>query len=101
MLESFHFLQPDWLYMLIPLAVILLLLKPNSGSKDPWQKIIDKDLLPWLKVNKAGNGSRVLPIWLLSTGWLITVLALANPVWEKLPQPVFQTDQASVIVLYL
>ena len=101
MFESFHFLQPDWLYMLIPLVVILLLLKPNAGSKDPWQKIIDKDLLPWLKVNKSGSGSRLLPIWLLSTGWLITILALANPVWEKLPQPVFQTDQAKVIVLDL
>ena len=101
MFESFHFLQPDWLYMLIPLVVILLLLKPNAGSKDPWQKIIDKDLLPWLKVNKTGSGSRLLPIWLLSTGWLITILALANPVWEKLPQPVFQTDQAKVIVLDL
>ena len=101
MFESFHFLQPDWLYMLIPLVVILLLLKPNAGSKDPWQKIIDKDLLPWLKVNKTGSGSRLLPIWLLSTGWLITILALANPVWEKLSQPVFQTDQAKVIVLDL
>ena len=101
MFESFHFLQPDWLYMLIPLVVILLLLKPNAGSKDPWQKIIDKDLLPWLKVNKTGSGNRLLPIWLLSTGWLITILALANPVWEKLPQPVFQTDQAKVIVLDL
>jgi len=99
--ESFHFLQPDWLYLLLPLAIILLLLKPNAGSKDPWQKVIDKDLLPWLKVKNAGSGSSRLPIWLLGMGWLVSVIALANPVWEKLPQPVFQTDQARVIVLDL
>lgn len=101
MLESFHFLQPDWLYLLLPLLVILILMKPGTNASNPWQNIIDKDLLPWLKVKNAGSGSRVLPLWLLSTGWLITIVALANPVWEKLPQPVFQTDQARVIVLDL
>ena len=99
--ESFHFLQPDWFYLLIPLAVLLLLLKPNAGSKDSWQKVIDKDLLPWLKVKSTGSGSSRLPVWLLGLGWLVSVIALANPVWEKLPQPVFQTDQARVIVLDL
>ena len=101
MLESFHFLNPDWLYLLIPLALVLLLLRPGLGSRDPWQKIIDKDLLPWLKVKDGGTGSRYLPVWLLSASWLIAIIALANPVWEKLPQPVFQTDQARVVVLDL
>ncbi len=99
--ESFHFLQPDWFYLLIPLAVTLLLLKPNTGSKDPWRKVIDKDLLPWLKVKSTGSVSSHLPVWLLGMGWLVSIIALANPVWEKLPQPVFQTDQARVIVLDL
>jgi len=99
--ESFHFLQPDWFYLLIPLAVILLLLKPNAGGKDSWQKVIDKDLLPWLKVKSTGSASSRLPVWLLGMGWLVSTIALANPVWEKLPQPVFQTDQARVIVLDL
>ena len=99
--EVFHFLQPNWFYLLIPLAVILLLfLKSDAGASDPWQKIIDKDLMPWLRVKTAGRGSR-LPIWLLTAGWILAVIALANPVWEKLPQPVFQTDQARVIVLDL
>jgi Ca-activated chloride channel family protein len=99
--DSFHFLQPDWFFLLIPLAVIVLLfLKSDTGTSDPWQKIIDKDLMPWLRVKTAGRGSR-LPIWLLTAGWIIAVIALANPVWEKLPQPVFQTDQATVIVMDL
>ena len=99
--ETFHFLQPDWFYLLIPLAgIILFLLKPVSGSSNPWLKVIDKDLLPWLKVKSAGSNSRHFA-WLLAAGWIIAVIALANPVWEKLPQPVFQTDQARVIVLDL
>ena len=99
--ENFHFLQPQWLFLLLPLAaVIWLLLRQGSGTNDAWQKIIDKNLLAWLRVSRAGSSNR-LPLWLLSAGWCVAVVALANPVWEKLPQPVFQTDQARVIVLDL
>ncbi|MFW2438140.1 MAG: VWA domain-containing protein [Arenicellales bacterium] len=99
--ENFHFLQPQWFYLLLPLAaVIWLLLRQGAGTNDAWQKIIDKNLLAWLRVSRAGSSNR-LPLWLLSAGWCVAVIALANPVWEKLPQPVFQTDQARVIVLDL
>ena len=99
--ENFHFLQPQWFFLLLPLAaVIWLLLRQGSGTNDAWQKIIDKNLLTWLRISRAGSSNR-LPLWLLSTGWCVAVVALANPVWEKLPQPVFQTDQARVIVLDL
>jgi len=99
--ENFQFLQPQWFYLLLPLVVVLgLLLRHDYGENDAWFKIIDKNLLTWLRISKAGSSNR-LPLWLLSAGWLIAVAALANPVWEKLPQPVFQTDQARVIVLDL
>jgi len=99
--ENFHFLQPQWFYLLLPLAAVLwLLLRQRSGTNDSWNKIIDKNLLAWLRISRAGSSNR-LPLWLLSAGWSVAVVALANPVWEKLPQPVFQTDQARVIVLDL
>ncbi len=99
--ENFQFLQPQWFYLLLPLVAVLgLLMRQDHGANDAWFKLIDKNLLTWLRVSKAGARNR-LPLWLLSAGWLIAVVALANPVWEKLPQPVFQTDQARVIVLDL
>ena len=99
--EAFHFLTPAWFYLLIPIALILLiLLKRNTNANDPWLRVIDKDLMPWLRVKNAGS-SRRYPVWLLMAGWLIAMIALANPVWEKLPQPVFQTDTARVLVLDL
>lgn len=99
--EHFHFLQPAWLFLLLPLAAMLWWMRrADNGSEDPWQKIIDKDLLPWLRVNNTASSSR-LPLWLFASACLIAIIALANPVWQKLPQPVFQTDQARVIVLDL
>ena len=99
--EHFHFLQPAWLLLLLPLAAFLWWMRrADNAREDPWQRVIDKDLLPWLRVKDTAANSR-FPLWLLATAWLIAVIALANPVWQKLPQPVFQTDQARVIVLDL
>ena len=39
--------------------------------------------------------------WLAAAGWIIAVLALADPAWERKPQPVYQTTAARVIVLDL
>jgi Ca-activated chloride channel family protein len=99
--ESFHFLQPQWFYLLLPAVIVIWLLQQQDfAANDAWQKIIDKNLLSWLRVSKTGSRDR-LPLWLLSVGWVVAIVALANPVWEKLPQPAFQTDQARVIVLDL
>ncbi len=99
--ENFHFLNPQWLYLLLPLAIALWLLAKHTGNgQDAWQKLIDSELLHWLQVSRGGS-RKYFPLWLLGAGWFIAVIALANPVWEKLPQPVFQTDQARVIVLDL
>lgn len=101
MLNNFHFLNPQWLYLLLPTALILwLLANYHATANDAWQKIIDKNLLPWLRVATSENRLK-LPLWLLLSGWVIALISLANPVWEKLPQPVFQTDMARVIVLDL
>jgi len=40
-------------------------------------------------------------LWLLAAGWLLAVTALADPVWQKRPQPVYRNQQALVVVLDL
>lgn len=100
-LQNFHFLHPLWLLILLPLAGLLWLIFNHNVADNAWHKIIDQNLLPFLL--DQGNESRQgkLALWLLATAWLIATLALANPVWEKKPQPVFQTNTARVIVFDL
>ena len=100
MFELLHLQHPHWLWALLPLALLLwLLLKPAEQS-NPWKKVVDAHLLPLLITNGGGQSGR-LPIILLAIAWLLGVIALTNPAWEKQPQPLFQAQQARVIVLDL
>lgn len=100
MLSSLHFLQPLWLLALIPLAVLLWFTSYSNSNSSSWTKVIDPKLLPLL-LQGEDNQTGKLAKWLLGIGWLVTIIALADPVWEKIPRPVFQTNTARVIVLDL
>lgn len=100
MISDFHFLHPGWFLSFLPLAVILWFLYQRKAGKSAWSNVIDANLLPLLLKGSESKTSR-LGIILLAIAWFITVLALADPVWEKIPRPVFQTNAARVIVLDL
>jgi len=99
-LEQFNFLQPLWFLALLPLLLILWLLSRSASDSKAWAKVIDAKLLPLLlqgEDKKTGKLAKML----LAIGWLICVVALADPVWEKVSRPIFQTNTARVIVLDL
>ena len=100
MLEHFHFLEPLWFLALIPLLCILWLAFQASTDSKAWEKVIDPKLLPLL-LKGEDNNSNLMPKLLLSGIWIMSVIALADPVWEKVARPIFQTNAARVIVLDL
>ncbi|MDE0733222.1 MAG: VWA domain-containing protein, partial [Gammaproteobacteria bacterium] len=65
-----------------------------------WDKAIDKSLLPYL-LDRSKNAAQRTPLLLLFSAWLLSIMAMAGPVWEKLPQPVQKKEDAMVIVLDL
>jgi Ca-activated chloride channel family protein len=98
--ESFHFQQPEWFLALLPLMLLLWLLHQSGESSSAWRKVCDARLLPYL-LDKQGSSHSSLPLWLLAVGGLLTVLALADPVWEQQQQPVYRNEASRVIVLDL
>ncbi len=100
MLEQFHFLEPLWLLALLPLAAVFWLAFQSSTDSRAWEKIIDANLLPLLLQGEDSNTNK-FPKFLLAIVWIIAVIALADPVWEKIPRPIFQTNAARVLVLDL
>ena len=100
-LLDFHFIRPLWLLALPVLGLLLWQLWRRSlRPEGNWSKVIDADLMSALGDSSPGVASK-LPLWLLAAAWLLAVIALAGPSWEKLPQPVYQKQDALVILLDL
>lgn len=99
-LANFQFLRPLWLLALVPAVLFVAALWRLNSSVTAWDRAIDKDLLPYL-LDRSKNASQRTPLLLLLAVWVLSSLALAGPVWEKLPQPVQKREDALVVVLDL
>ena len=98
--ELFHFLRPQWFVALLPLALLLWYLFFRKGAQSNWETEVDEHLLPHVLI-KGVRSKRRTAFILTATGGLLGIIALAGPVWEKLPQPVFTAQDALVIALDL
>jgi len=70
------------------------------GAGQSWRHVCDPHLLPHLLIGNEQAGGKG-PWVLLGLGWTLALVALAGPVWSKLPQPVVQSQSALVVVLDL
>ena len=96
-MADFHFIRPMWFFALIPLIWMLWQLNRQKLGHHGWQQIIPAHLVKHLM--QGQNATRHQPFWLLAAIWLFIVIALAGPVWEKLPQPVYQTNTGKVLIM--
>lgn len=96
----FHFLRPEWFFALIPALLLLAWLRFEKKSQGDWQHIIPKHLLLHLLHEKQGSSSNAA-LSLLGILWLLSIIALAGPTWQKVPQPVYEKIEARVYVLDL
>jgi len=105
-LVNFHFVRPFWLLAIIVLFFVLWLLKKHRFHQSPWQKILPPHLSQVLveganqslAPNKQPLYERLFLSRPLFIG-LLSIFALAGPVWQKLPQPVYQTERGSVLIM--
>lgn len=100
LIDNFHFLRPLWLLALIPVLLFFVAMWRVNSVVTAWDKAIDKTLLPYL-LDRSKNASQRTPLILLFAAWALSILALAGPVWEQLPQPVQKREDALVIVFDL
>lgn len=83
-MEAFHFLRPAWL-LALPACLLLVWLgwrQVRTGAG--WRAVIDRNLLPWL-LDESTTGGWKRSYLLLLAGWVLAVIAVAGPAWEKLP----------------
>lgn len=98
--ETFHFLRPAWLLLLVPVALLLASAVRRSSSTSPWRRLVDDHLLRHLLVAGETGTSR-WPLGALGAAWLTACVALAGPTWEQLPQPLYTSLDPTVVALDL
>ncbi len=97
-LTNFHFARPFWLLLIIPAVVLFVATLRNSRQTSEWRSVIDAHLLPYLLDGKTVTASK-LPLYGLLLAWIVASIALAGPVWKKLPQPLHE-DVSALVVLW-
>ncbi|MFC4698836.1 VWA domain-containing protein [Glaciecola siphonariae] len=98
MLSDFHFLRPELLLCVPALIAIIWLWMRLRLSSSEWQSILPQHLHQRLVSNKSNKQSRQAFIWLM-LALSIASIAAAGPAWEKLPQPVYQSNSGRVVVM--
>lgn len=94
---SLHFIRPEWLLALLPLAIILWALWRQHQSNSAWNRYIAPHLAKILVTEGTQKSRR--PLHILAFTWVIATLALAGPALNKQTLPVFAAEQGRVLVM--
>jgi Ca-activated chloride channel family protein len=97
-LNEFHFIRPHWLWVIIPLLIIVALIRYVHKQQSGWQSVLASHLYQHL-ITTAGIKKVRPPLFLLGFCWALAAVALAGPTWERLPQPVYQLNTGKVVLI--
>lgn len=101
-MDSFHFVRPLWLLLMLALPLIPLLLRYQGQGQSGWSRVIPEPLLRPLLGEAVEQGSRRRRPGLLLGLLLISgAISLAGPSWREAPTPLMQQNDSLVIALDL
>jgi len=97
MLNDFHLLRPMWLLSLLPVVIVWFLLWRKQEALFILKQFVDPHLLTHLVIIDQKK-RKVQPIYVLLLIWVLAVLSLSGPTWQKAPSP-FADDEAGLVVI--
>jgi Ca-activated chloride channel family protein len=97
-LSQFHFIRPEWLWVFPLAALIWWRMRRQRDALRGWRKTIAPQLLPYLLVNSEQADQALKPVGLLGMLWLLGIVALAGPSWQREASP-FAEEQAVLVVI--
>lgn len=100
-LEHFHFLRPAWLVALALLPLVWWGWRRHARRADPWRRICDPQLLPYLSQGAPGALRSGAAPWLFGMGFVLVVLALAGPAFRLAPQAVVRMQSPLIVAVDL
>ncbi|MGY0393381.1 VWA domain-containing protein [Bizionia sp. KMM 8389] len=98
--EKFHFLRAEYLWLAIPLAIIILLGIIAYSEKSSWKKNIATHLRPYVIQKGTAWKSRLIHVSLfLLFGFAF--IGFLGPTWKEVKQPTKKLESQLVIALDL
>jgi Ca-activated chloride channel family protein len=94
-LAELHFLRPQWLWLVVPAALVVWLFHWRDDPERPWRGLVASHLLPHLLVGRGGRSLR--PVHWVALFLLLCTIAVAGPTWQREPPP-FVQDKAPLVV---
>jgi Ca-activated chloride channel family protein len=98
---EFHFLRPLWLVLAPVGAWLIWQLLRGRADGGGWRAVVDPSLRPFVLAEPEVLRDSRLALIAALAAWLLAVVALAGPAWERLPVPAFRSDEALVVALDL
>lgn len=84
--EKFHFIRPEFLWVLIPLAVLFVIGLFSFRDEEKWKKSIASHLREYV-IQKGSNTSRFWMHIILFIVLALASLGLAGPTWKEIEVP--------------
>jgi len=94
--EAFHFLRPQWLWVLLAAVALLLIVRWRDDVRRRWRDHIAPHLLDALVVEPRRRW-RIRPVHLTALAIALGAIALAGPTWQQ-EKPPFVQDQAPLAI---
>jgi len=96
-MTEIHILRPYILIAILPLALLWLYAR-HKTQQGGWNKLLAPQLAEFLLTTSGVQGNKRSSI-IFPLLWLLSLIALSGPSWQKQPMPVFQVDTARVLIL--
>jgi len=98
LLAQFHFIRPWWFLALAPTLILALLLHRHKQQSGQWLSYLPAHLAAVL-VDQGDRQHKTRLALFLALAWLLVIVALAGPSWQKIERPLFKVKQAHVVIL--
>lgn len=95
-IEQFHFLRPHWLWLLLPM-IVLVTLRWKKDNQNALHDVLPEHIRKVLLIGNRSWQSQ-LPLKLLATGFVFAIVTCAGPTWQHIPSP-FGEDKAELIIV--
>jgi Ca-activated chloride channel family protein len=98
--SNFHFLRPIWFWALIPGFTLWVLVMIEQSKSYRWRSVIAPHLLQHL-VRHPRRRPWIRPAAIALPCFLVSILSLAGPAWERQKTPFVQDEAPLVVALDL